>query len=260
MTAIPSGCLSPDDIARFFSDRKIDAFCIADCSTITAPAGRHPRDILPSCRTIIIFGVEMRDCFFFGTTKEQSAETRYLLGTLESTAFALRDLLVEAGSASEAILSLPLTIEAGKIRGRLSLKHCAADAGFGTLGENTLLINSTSGNRLMLAAVITEKEIKPSSPVASMPACTHCCRCVAACPAGAICDGVVDLTICRALTDYIPRLIRPLALRLMRGKWSAQLITSVLNQVGPLVAHRVDIQVTCSACMTACPYFHKDKR
>jgi len=260
MTGTSTQSPSSDTITRFFSDRKIDAFCIADISRIHAPADRHPRTILPSCRTIIIFGIAMTDRFYSGTPKEQVAETRHLIETLEPAALALRDLLVRAGSATEVILPLPLTIEDGTVRGRLSLKYCAADAGFGTIGENTLLINPVYGNRLVLAAVITEQELDPTLLPALMPACTHCHRCVAACPAGAIHDGVVDLTSCHAFTDHIPGRIRPLVVRLVQGRWSGRVITSVLNLVAPLLLTRIEIAVTCSACVTACPYFHKGKR
>jgi epoxyqueuosine reductase len=202
----------------------------------------------------------MPDQAFSGTPPEQAAANRHLLLTLDSTALGLRDLLRVAGGASEAILPLPLIAGDGKIRGRLALKHCAADAGLGTIGDNTLLINPVHGNRLLLGAVITEHAIAPSPPPAEMASCTHCNRCAAACPAGAIRDGEVDLTSCRALTDYIPRPLRPLAFRLIRGGLSARLVSAVLNLAGPFVVNRVDISMTCTACMKACPHFHKGER
>lgn len=257
MTGTVPDSVSSDSITRFFTNRKIDAFCIADVSTIRAPAGRHPCDILPASRTIIIFGIVMPDRFFFGTLEEQAAETRNLKVSLESTANALKDLLVQSGAATEAIFpSLPLVVEDGKLRGLLSLKHCAADAGFGTMGDNTLLIHPVYGNRLALAAVITEKEIAPFFVPASMPSCTHCNKCVTACHTGAIRKGEVDQIACQNITDYVPRALRPLVWRLMRGRVSAQAITPVLSCVGS----HVEIVSTCTACVTACPYFHKDKR
>jgi epoxyqueuosine reductase len=253
---------SPDQkvICRFFAEKKIDAFSIADIFRIRAPADRHPRTILPSCQTIIIFGIELNDHFFTGTPGNQAAEARRCIDLLESTTLALRDLLVPAGSAAEAVLPLPLDIRNGTIRGRLSLKYCAAAAGLGTIGENTLLIHPVSGNRLLLAAVITDKKIEATPIPASLPACTHCHRCVAACPGGAIRDGEVLPDRCRALTGTIPRAVRPLAFRLMQGRWSAPVITAVLNLAAPHLIHRIRIPVTCTSCVTACPYFHKGGR
>jgi epoxyqueuosine reductase len=257
MTDTPPDCCSSAGIARFFSERTIDVFHVADISGIRAPAGRHPRDLLPSCRTMILFGIAMPDLLFSGTGREQAEELKRLTGSLESTVFALSDLLERGGSRAIPILhSFPYMVEEGKLRGRLSLKHCAADAGFGTIGENTLFIHPDYGNRMALAAVITDKEMEPSPPLPSLLSCTHCNKCVTACPEGAIHNGDVDQLSCRNLTDHVPPLLRPLLWKLMGGDASARFVTILLNQVGS----RVTFRPTCSACMTACPYFHKGKR
>jgi len=252
MSTLASVHISPATLADFFAVRHIPAYCVADVGIIRAPAGRHPRDILPSCRTIIIFGVVMRDRLFFGTEREQSEETNNIKQTLESTRFALRDLLKREGFASVAVVPfLQLVVEDGILRGRLSLKHCAADAGFGTLGENGLLIHPRYGNRLALAAVVTDGVIGPGPVQAGTATCTHCNRCARACTTGAIHDGIVTQTLCRNLTDYVPRPLRPLAWQLMRGRWSARLVTVLLNAA----ASCVEIRGTCTTCMTACPHF-----
>lgn len=244
--------ISPDTLAEFFAGRHIPAYCVADVTALRAPAGRHPRDILPSCRTIIIFGVVMPDRFFFGTGREQSEETNAIKNTLESTASELRDLLERGGSVSAAIVPfLQLVVADGILRGRLSLKHCAADAGFGILGDNDLLIHPRYGNRLALAAVLTDEAIGPGPSTDGTAACTHCNRCAQACTAGAIHDGVVTQTLCRNLTDYVPTTLRPLTWRLMRGRYSARIATMLLNKA----ASCIEIRGTCTACLTACPHF-----
>lgn len=252
-----SSPVSPDTLEEFFAGRHIPAYCVADVGIIRAPAGRHPRDILPSCRTIIIFGVVMPKRLFSGTESEQSEETNNLKQTLESTASALRDHLKREGFDSIAVVPfLQLVVEDGILRGRLSLKHCAADAGLGTLGDNGLLIHPRYGNRLALAVVVTEGVIGPGPVQAGTATCTHCNRCARACTTGAIHDGVVTQTLCRNLTDYVPSLFRPLAWRLMRGRYSARLVTVLLNAA----ASCVDIRGTCTACMTACPHFKIPER
>jgi epoxyqueuosine reductase len=257
MCSPASGPVTFDALSRFFAEQKVPVFSVADISQILAPAGRHPRDILPSCRTIIIFAVVMPDRFFFGTGKEQSDATNRIKKVLESTAYALRDLLEQNGSRTEAIVPfLRLVIEDGNLRGRLSLKHCAADAGLGTLGDNSLLIHPRYGNRLALAAVVTEQAIGTGPATGGTAACTHCNRCTDACAAGAIRGGVVTQTSCRNLTDYVPRPFRPLAWRMMRGRWSARLVTVLLN----MAASRVEIRGTCTACMTVCPHFKIPER
>ncbi len=249
--------VSPATLAEFFAGRHIPVYCVADVETIRAPAGRHPRDLLPAGRTIIIFGAVMPDRLFFGTEREQAEETNTIKNTLESTAYALRDLLELNGFPTEAIVPfLQLVVQGGILRGRLSLKHCAADAGLGILGDNSLLIHPRYGNRLALAAVITEMEIEPDPVTGGTATCRHCHRCTDACAAGAINGGVVTQISCRNLTGYVPRPLRPLAWRMMRGRWSARLVTVLLN----MAASRVEIRGTCSACMTACPYFKIPER
>lgn len=257
MITLPPGDDPQDEIGCFFAGRDIDAFCIADADRIMAPEGRHPRDLLLGCRTVILFGTFMTDHLFSGTDEEQAEETGRIKAVLESAAITLRDRLTQSGSGAEAFLpSFPLKVEGGRLQGRLSLKHCAADAGFGTIGDNTLLIHPVYGNRLALAAVITDQQIIPSPAPGVLPACTHCHRCETACPEHAIHDGIVDQTRCRNLTDYVPRILRPLTWRLMRGRWSAGVVTALLNSVGTNLA----ISSPCVACMTACPHFNKERR
>jgi len=257
MSTLPSCDVPHDDIGRFFAGRNIDAFCIADTDRILAPSGRHPRDLLPDCRTVILFGTFMTDRLFSGTDEDRAEETGRIRVVLESAAIALQDRLTQSGSAAEAILpSFPLKVEGGRLQGRLSLKHSAADAGFGTIGDNTLLIHPVYGNRLALAAVITGQQIIPSRAPGVLLSCTHCHRCETACPEHAIHDGIVDQMRCRNLTDYVPAILRPLTWRLMRGRWSACFVTALVNSAG---AHLV-INSPCVACMTACPHFNKEKR
>lgn len=240
-----------DTLEHFFAERRLPAFCVAETAKLNAPAGRHPCDILPSCMSIILFGVVMTDRLITGLPQERASELHRLTGLLESTARDLEELLQQFGAAAVTIPpSLPFIVVEGKLRGILSLKHCAADAGFGVLGDNTLLIHPEYGNRLALAAVITDMAIVPTPP-AALPACSHCGRCRAACPAGAVHDGIFEITLCKNLTDYVPRPLRPLAWWLMRGRYSGRIITWFLNGA----ARYYDLQATCTSCLTACPYF-----
>jgi epoxyqueuosine reductase QueG len=257
MTDTPSSGASYTGISRFFSERGMDAFVIAPVSVIGAPAGRHPRDLLPSCRTIVIFGRVMPDAFFFGTDLEKKSATRDLMNALKSTAAGLNALLESEGHPAVPVFPfLPLEAGQGQIRGKLSMKHCARDAGFGTIGENTLLVHPVYGNRLALAAVITEKEMEPTPPLTDLPACTRCNRCVNACPTGAIHNGVVDLTSCRNLTDYAPGPLLSLTKYALSGGVSARIMTALVNRLGAMA----EIEAGCTACVTSCPYFHKGKR
>jgi epoxyqueuosine reductase QueG len=81
----------------------------------------------------------------------------------------------------------------------ISMKHAAMQAGLGTLGKNTLLINERFGNRLTLGAVLTDCAL-PSDPLAGSVCRAGCRACVDSCPVHAIREGRVAQKLCRTHT------------------------------------------------------------
>ncbi|MEM7681579.1 MAG: QueG-associated DUF1730 domain-containing protein [Planctomycetota bacterium] len=83
----------------------------------------------------------------------------------------------------------------------LEREHAAA-AGLGFIGRNTLLIHPRHGSYVLLGALVTTRELAPSSRlielepqrakaiglVAPADRCGHCTRCIDACPTGCITD------------------------------------------------------------------------
>jgi epoxyqueuosine reductase QueG len=73
-------------------------------------------------------------------------------------------------------------------RGILSMKHAAVLAGLGTLGKNTLLMNSKYGNMLGIGAVLTNLDLSSDPPAEKI--CKKDCRlCLDSCPVHAL-DGI----------------------------------------------------------------------
>jgi ferredoxin len=73
----------------------------------------------------------------------------------------------------------------------ISHKRLAQLAGFGNYGKNSLIINPEFGPWLRFAAVVTNAELKPSTPF-SQDLCGDCEECLKACPAGALTPCKVD--------------------------------------------------------------------
>lgn len=246
-----------EDLALFFREAGIDDFVICPVSEIHAPPGRHPGDLLATAQTIIIFGMMMPDRMFNGTSQEKTRQTFRINKGLESVSRDLATRLRKEGYQSVAVLPvLPWKISDGTIRGMLSLKHCAQDAGMGEIGDNSLLISPKYGNMLALAAVVTQKEISVF-PYELVPRlCNHCGRCNKACPTGALHDGKVEITRCRNLMDFAPGPLLTIMTGAMQWRWSAALLSGLVNTLGS----HVDLPAACSACLTVCPHFHKGER
>ena len=73
----------------------------------------------------------------------------------------------------------------------ISQKRLAQLAGFDNYGKNSLIINPEFGPWLRFAAVVTNAELKPSTPF-SQDLCGDCEECQKACPAGALTPYKVD--------------------------------------------------------------------
>jgi epoxyqueuosine reductase len=86
-------------------------------------------------------------------------------------------------------------------RGILSLRHAGYMAGLGVLGRNTLLVNSTFGNRIVLGAILLNVAIEPDD-LAEYDFCPDDCQiCIENCPAGALNGKTVNQKLCRAVSQ-----------------------------------------------------------
>lgn len=82
-------------------------------------------------------------------------------------------------------------------RGLISTKYAAYCAGLGYIGKSGLLINDRFGSMVTVGTVLTDLEIEPDE--LSRDRCSKSCkRCMESCPSGAIQDGNVNQTLCRA--------------------------------------------------------------
>lgn len=170
-----------------------------------APAGFHPRDILPDCQSVIVFGIALPK----GLTK---VEPRLIYGHFNEGSCPGVDWIGFKGSREIERLcggyAVPIPSDgpyeywdAEKMEGRglISMKHAAVLAGLGTLGKSTLLLNEEYGNMLTLGAILTGLALA-SDPLAESICTEGCNLCVKNCPSQALDGDRADQSKCRPYT------------------------------------------------------------
>jgi epoxyqueuosine reductase len=122
----------------------------------------------------------------------------------------------------------------------LAERELAALAGLGFIGKNTMLIHPKYGSAFFIGGLLLKNFLAPSiakdSQEMSKNKCSHCRKCVEACPGRAITeDGFVNANLCASYLTIEKR--RPL--------------TETEKQI---CAGRV---FGCDICQTVCPYNKK---
>jgi epoxyqueuosine reductase QueG len=250
MSGVPAKAIGPEFFTQFFRGHAVDEFAIVPVSALRAPPGRRPVDLFPEARTMILFGRVMDDTLFYGSVAETAPGITAFRQELARISDDLAGAI--AGSGASALAVSSVIVRDGKVRGSLSLRHCARDACLGEIGDNGLLLSPRFGNRLGLGAVLTDREIPAGTDREPPPAlCTHCGLCIRACPKNALENGEVDMFRCLNITGAMPAPVLALFIRLMGVKALEPLLSAFANRVGSRST------VRCSACLMACPFFKK---
>ena len=190
--------MNREEIRELFLSRGADLCGFASLDRFhEAPEGFHPKDVLPTCRTVNSFG-----CRFPAGTLACRSDIPYTLVrntiTPKMDRIAL-ECCVEL--EKQGILAVPVpTNEArydektGRSRSIVSQKHAAQAAGLGTIGRHSLLITPEYGSMIWLGCVLTEAELEPD-PL-KQPQCNDCNLCVEACPVHALENVEMNQQIC----------------------------------------------------------------
>lgn len=170
-----------------------------------APAGFHPRDIFPDCKSVVVFGIALPK----GLTK---VDPRLIYGHFNyDTCREVDWVAFRAAKEIErlwGVYAVPIPSDgpyeywdAEKLEGRglISMKHAAVLAGLGRLGKSTLLLNKKYGNLLTLGAVVTELDLA-SDPLAESICIESCNICIKNCPSQALNGQHANQTKCRPNT------------------------------------------------------------
>jgi len=244
----------------------IDLVGIADAGGLLLsyppmPAG----ELMPSARSVLVMAVghsmgAVNSPYLRLWTRNKMETSRLLDRTAEKVARLLErsgymSLPISADKPVEIYRRDPVTgrrLRTTRVAGQLSLKHAAVSAGLGQTGRSNLLLTEEFGPHQRLGAVLTEAPLEPDA-AREMSLCTGCRKCEAACPVGALENGVHDVDRCFNYWAYGLELMRP---RRLSG-WPAYVgmllrqtgERSLLVEVGQNFITDVDY---CIECMKAC--------
>ena len=243
------------DIEVFFNEKDIDDYAILGISQIEATAGVHPSDLFPNAKSVIIFAKQAPDFVFLSDSRLKTHYLHSLIKEMDRIAYELSVLLTNEGSNTLPIpCYFPIKLEDGKLKGYLSFKHLAAQAGMGSIGLNSLLISEKFGVKLCLSCVLTEKAYDSKCNILEKSLCHECKKCVNACPSNAISNGMVEVTKCINFSNPIPKIVRPLFKVLMKRKLTKKYMEIIINNLS------WNTEMICSECLTNCPYFNTNSK
>jgi epoxyqueuosine reductase QueG len=199
------------EIKQFARERGADLVGITSVERLAAaPPGSRPQDSLKEAKSVLAIA----KCFpaggIFSRPSNYGSLMFSIYNFLDHIAVDVANALEQRGGKAVPILADgPYDHwEAEHLygRGNLSHKHAAEAAGLGRMGKNTLLVTPVYGNRVLLASVITDLELKPDAMLEEELCIEGCTQCIDACPVKAIAEGHVTQKLCRPnLMIKLPR-------------------------------------------------------
>ena len=162
-----------------------------------SPPGRHPTDILPGCRSVIVVGVRLLDGIVqanFRTYENGRHDLKGLYGTYGYTMLPNFQLTYACYAVSQAIerrfgeTATPLSTGPMTNGVQISIRHCAVAAGLGEFGWMSIVLTPEFGPRNRFGVILTTTEIEPDPLYDGPKLCdpTKCRICTDVCPTNAI--------------------------------------------------------------------------
>ena len=191
------------DVKRLALDLGADLCGIASIDRFSdAPEGFHPSDVMPSCRSVVALAKAFPVGTLHAATKVPYTITRNMLSDiLDKLTVELCIRLEKQGIAAlptGAISHNQFDPKTGRMRAIVSAKHCAAAAGLGRIGKNTLLVTPQYGNMVWLGVVLTDAELAPDDVLTGNPCPSGCTWCADHCPASALGNPMMNQSACYA--------------------------------------------------------------
>lgn len=176
---------------RRFALCEVDKFGIASADQFDeAPSGALPKDLMPRCRSVIVFAMKHLDVLVSSPNLDCQAYSQDITNkeTLHQ-AYRISRFIEKRGFLAFPIVASvsmwPYAEKEAGVAGRISLRHAAQLAGLGRIGRNAMFVTPEFGPRVQLGAILTDAEL-PASGVLEQNPCIACDLCIEQCPSGAI--------------------------------------------------------------------------
>ncbi|MFU8857449.1 MAG: 4Fe-4S binding protein [Deferrisomatales bacterium] len=231
-----------------------------------APVASLPRNreeiecILPGASHVVVVAAPHgRAAIASENVQVAQFDTRHTYDAVAAAAHALVRWFEGRGHRAVAVPGfLPIDMAPPKngMRGPVDWREAGVQAGLGGRGDCGLLVTPSHGTAVRLAGVLVDAGVEATPPLAESP-CTHCGRCVEACPAGALTgDGRVNKKACG------DRIFAAGGFRAWRG-FLADVAGATADERESLLAGQrsldlwqnfmTGIYYSCWACQAACP-------
>lgn len=152
-----------------------------------APKGYHPLDVMPECKSVIVFACRFPVGTLLCTSHAPYTRVRNSI-TPKMDAVAL-DFCIEMERRGVLCAPVPTNESqwdgnTNRSRSVISLKHAAQAAGLGTIGRHSLLITPEFGSMVWLGALLCTEALEADDLKENI--CTGCNLCVNVCPVNAL--------------------------------------------------------------------------
>jgi epoxyqueuosine reductase len=158
------------DLKQFVLDQGMDLVGIASTDRLNelTPEGyNRPVDLLNECQSSIVMAMRWCDTLVDGLPEIRAMYSRMMImmnNQLDTILLRISHFVTERG-----FLALPVhasdPYDLGELRGVLSHKHAAVQAGLGEFGLSNLLLTPQFGPRQRFAQILTDAKLIPDKPL-----------------------------------------------------------------------------------------------
>jgi epoxyqueuosine reductase QueG len=163
----------------------------------TSPKGRHPCDVLPGCKSVIVVGARLLDGVVqanFRAFEDGRSDLKGIFGMYGYTIMPNFELAYVCYATARYIesnsdgIATPCSTGPMTNGAQISIRHAAVAAGLGQFGYMSIVLTPKYGPRNRFGVILTTLELEPDPMYDGPSLCDpeKCGICAKVCPTGAI--------------------------------------------------------------------------